>query len=179
MISESLIMRLVRQYANSPQGKREIFRKYGLIYQEDVSTAELSSYGEKMKQILFNHINPLIRSITMDDIIVGTPKKNEKGYWTLRVSFNEGSLQRDSLYYDGYPQGLNNIVLLFAHGYHARDYVYGWWDLPNQNWYGGNEFVNVRSRKDRDPNNFLYDAVDEFNGSVHGFAVATLEEKYK
>lgn len=175
MISESLIMRLVRQYANSPQGKREIFRKYGLIYQEDVSTAELSSYGEKMKQILFNHINPLIRSITMDDIIVGAPKKNEKGYWTLRVSFNEGNLQRDSLYPEGssdkfgsYENGIGNIILLFAHGYHAGNYVYGTW--RNARW---------KSRKDRDPNNFLYDAVDEFNGSAHGFAVATLEEKYK
>ncbi len=179
MISEKYIMKLVKEYAKSPEGQAEIQKKYGVQYREKIPQSELMAYGEKMKQILFAHINPIIKSITMDDIIVEPPVVNKGGRLSMKISFREGSLHRESLYEDGYPEGLSNIVLLFARGYHASDYAYGLWGLPNQTWYGGSGFVSVRSRKDREPNHFLHDAVNEFNGSSGGFAVAKLEEKYQ
>lgn len=179
MITEKYIMGLVRRYADTPQGRAEIKRKYGVEYREDISDKELISYGEKMKQILFEHINREIRSVTLDDIIVEDPQVDKQGRVTLKISFKEGSLHRDSLYLEGYPEGLENIILLFARGYHAKDYVYGLWNLPNRTWRGGNDFVGVRSRKDRAPSNFLYNAISEFNSISNGIAVARLEEKYK
>ena len=172
-------MQLVEQYANSSQGKAEIQKKYGVHYRDKVSKSELIAYGNQMKQILFEHVNKIIKSIKLDDIVVEEPIIDKDGGATLKISFREGSLYRDSLYVDGYPDGLENIVLLFARGYHASDYVYGWWNLPNQTWYGGSGFVNVRSRKDREPNNFLHEAVAEFNKQTNGFAIAKLEDKYK
>ncbi len=180
MITEKYIMNLVKKYANSPAGKTAIKKKTGLTYVEDDIAPALLKYGEQMKTILFNHVNALIKSVTMDDIIVGQPYQNESGVWCMNISFRDGALHRDSLDSENYPNGLKNIVLLFAKGYRARNYVYGFWDLPNQTWWGGNDFVNIRSRIERPGSDFLVRAVDEFNNSYgKGMAWAGLAGDYK
>lgn len=175
MLEEKYIMELVREWARSDYGKKQIKKTCGVEYRDDTPTAELLAYGNQMKQILFKHISPLISSISPDDIIVEQPKIDEHGVYSLKISFNEERLHRDSLYPNGssdrfgsYANGIEDIVLLFAHGYHADNYVYGTWH--NARW---------KSRKDREPNDFLYDAVDEFNAQNSGFAMATLDEKYR
>lgn len=174
MISESYINKLIKEYAKSPVGKAEIKRQTGLTYVDKDPSLMLKDYGEKMKNILFAHVNALIKSIVLDDIIVQNPYQDENGVWKLEISFREGSLQRDSLDLNNYPEGLHNIVLLFAKGYHARDYVYGWWIDR----YGNHG--DVRSKKDRDGNDFLVEAIDEFNGGIgKGIAVAELVGIYK
>lgn len=179
MLSESYIMKLVEKYAKSPAGKAEIKKQTGITYTEKNPSAELIPYGEQMKMVLYKYIHELIRSITPDDIIVEKPYQDVDGLWKLKLSFREGALHRDSLYEDEYD-GVNNIVLLFAKGYHARDYAYGHWWLPNQTWYGAGDFVNVRSRKDRDGNDFLIRAVSEFNRTIgKDFAHAELLGAYK
>lgn len=169
MISEKYIMNLVREYAKTPKGKAEIKRKYGVDYMGDeIDRNELIKYGERMKEILFTHVNRLIRSIRIDDIVVDPPVIDTKGRYTMNIRFKDGVLHRESLYSEGYPDGLGNVVLLFARGYHARDYVYG-----------SGESNSMRSKKDRAPNNFLYDAVSDFNTMAKGIAVAQLSDKYK
>lgn len=180
MITEGYIMQLVREYANSPAGRAAIKKKTGLIYTGEEPSAMLGKYGDQMKAILFNHVNAVIKSVTMDDIVVGQPYQDTSGIWHLDISFREGSLHRDSLDLENYPDGLKNIVLLFAKGYRARNYVYGFWDLPNQTWWGGNDFVHIRSRIARPGNDFLIRAVDEFNNSYgKGIARAVLMGDYK
>jgi len=174
MISEEKIMELVKKYASSKKGKEAIKKKYGVDYVDDPK--ELMVYGEQMRNIVFQHISPIIRSITISDIVVGQPVLNESGQYELKLSFKEGALHRDSLYEEGYPEGLNNIVLLFAHGYHASSYVYGAWASSSKD-----STKRIRSRISREPNNFLQAAVAEFNSSpsIKGVAVATLENEYK
>ena len=178
MLSEKDIMELVREYANSPEGKQQIKETCGVEYEEKVDEAKLRKYGEKMKEILFRHINPVIDSISPNDIVVGNLKKTDDGY-RMEISFRENSLYRESLYVDGYygNEQLQNIVLLFAKGYHARDYVYGYWVKPGKNIDVGQ--MSIRSRKDREPNSFLEEAVKEFNQTANGYAEAILDEKYK
>lgn len=124
-ISENYIMKLVREYAKSPEGKQAIREKYGIEYDEKFTRSQVKAYGNKMKKILYNHIHSEIKSISMDDIIVEEPLLREDGRFEIKLSFREESLHRESLY----PDGLKNIVLLFAKGYRGNSnyfcYVYG------------------------------------------------------
>lgn len=180
MISTSYIDQLIRDYAKSPAGKAEIKKQTGLIYVEKPSEKLFSWYGEKMKSILYKYVSSLIKSVTPDDIIVGKPRQDSDGRWMIDVSFKEDSLKRESLYDYEYPEGVTNIVLLFAKGYHARDYVYGLWNTTgnkNAHWIYKKD---TRSRKDREGNDFLIQAVNEFNGMTNkNVATAELVGKYK
>lgn len=174
MITESYINKLIEQYAKSPAGKAEIKKKTGMEYVDKDPTAMLTTYGEQMKNILYKHVNALIKSITLNDIVVQKPYMDSDGLWRLEVSFRDGSLERDSLYLDGDDPVLHNIVLLFAKGYNARNYVYGWWITK----YGNHG--DVRSRKEREGSDFLIQAVNEFNnGAGKGIARAELLGDYK
>ncbi len=174
MITEAYINKLIEEYAKSPAGKAEIKRKTGITYTDKDPSAMLTAYGEQMKNILYKHVSALIKSVTPEDIIVEKPYLDRDGLWRLEVSFREGSLRRDSLDLDDYPEGLDNIVLLFAKGYNARNYVYGWWMTS----YGNHG--DVRSRKSREGSDFLIQAVNEFNnGAGKGIARAELLGAYK
>ncbi len=188
MLTEEYIMKLLERYANSRAGREELKRQGVDIPKGERITApkagekhvtieELTRYGEEMKSILFAHVNPLIKSISFDDIVVGRPKKDKEGNWSLTVSFRNGSLHRDSLYTGAngeYENGLANIVLLFAKGYHAKNYVYGVWK-------NSSSAKRIKSRKDRAGSDFLIRAVDEFNAlhGADGTATAELLGKYK
>lgn len=172
-ISEAYIMKLVREYAKSPEGKQAIREKYGIEYDEKFTRAQVKAYGNRMKKILYNHIHDEIKSISLDDIIVEEPLLREDGRFEIKLSFREGSLHRESLYPDGYPDGLKNIVLLFAKGYHTSHPVHGDWT------YNGSVVAkSVWGKRSRAPSNFLNDAVDEFNGASAGVATAYLEGEY-
>jgi len=82
-------------------------------------------------------------------------------------------LHRESLRPDLYPDGLDNIVLLFAHGYNARNPVMGQW--KNSRSYPH----IILSLQRREPNNFLQEAVEEFNSKGSSIAKAVLEDTYK
>lgn len=172
MISESYIMKLVGNWAKTPEGKAEIKRVTGKEYDEKFGVGKAREYGRKMQRILFEKINPIIKSIQLADIIVGEPVVGEDGQMQLTVSFRDGSLHRESLSPDKYPEGLNNIVLLFSKGYTARGRVHGVWHKQSGD-------VETWSRKSREPNDFLYRAVAEFNNVAKGKAIAELEDKYK
>lgn len=82
-----------------------------------------------------------------------------------------GDLHRDSLYSEGYD-GIDNIVALLNNGYHAKNYVYGWWEghsPSGDNSYRSGGFDQtdawIRSRKDRTGLGFIQQAVQDFNGN--------------
>lgn len=83
----------------------------------------------------------------------------------------QGDLHRDSLDNDLGYEGIDNIVALFNNGYHARNYVYGWWDghrptgeSISRSLYN-DDFAWVRSRKEREPLQFIQKAVHVFNNN--------------
>lgn len=174
MITENAVMRLVREYAKSEAGKAAIKKQYGVEYADKIDKSRLRMYGQMMKQILFRYVVDVIHSIRESDIVVEEPKLGEKGLYTLNISFKEGSLHRESLYDEGYPDGIENIVLLFTRGYHAKRYAYGVWAYRD---FGS--MYPVRSRKDREPNDFMKRAVEEFNKIAKGSAVAALNSIYE
>ena len=171
MLSEEYIMNLVREYASTPAGQKEIKRIYGIEYGGSrLTKSQMMQYGEKLKTTLLDYITPLIKSITADDIVVGEPQMNKPTKeWYMNISFKEENLARKSLV-EG--QRLNNIVSLFTKGYHASKRVHGYWETPSGKKY-------VASRVQRDPNDFLQRAVDMFNAKSKGVVKATLSERYK
>ena len=175
MLSEEYIMKLCEQYAASPHGRTAIKEKYGIDYNPKDKGSVIAVYGEKMRRILFEVVNQVIPSFLLEDIIIGQPVRDKAGRVSLKISFRSDALFRESLDPVMYG-GVDDIVLHFAYGWHAKGYVYGLWHRPG--WNGG-RLVQVRSRKDREPNRFLKHAVWEFNEQAKGVAVAELEAPYK
>lgn len=168
-------MSLVKKYAKTKEGKAAIKEKTGLNYIPNITATKLTTYGEEMKKILFSKISQLIKSFLEEDIIVGQPYKDENGYWRVKLSFREEALRRNSLDTKYFPQGISNIVLLFARGYHANGRVYGSWVSPKFGYIG-----RVRSKPSREGSDFLIEAVDEFNKLYSKtIARAELEGVYK
>lgn len=167
MISTNTIMKLVKEYAKSPEGKAEIKRVYGVDYDENFTKQKADSIIKAMKTILFKHVNTVINSIQLDDIVAGELTV-EDGKAMARISFKEGSLHRESLIPEFHPEGIKDIVLLFETGYHASQSVHGLWHDKE-----------TYSRTDREPNSFLQDAVEEFNNKYKGTAIARLDGVYK
>lgn len=175
MVSEEYIRRKVLKWAVSPAGKAKIKKVTGRDFVPKLEESEMIDYGREMKRILFEHIQDKIKSFEQDDIIIGKPIKQKDNY-CLTISFREESLHRDSLIYPR-SSGVENIVLLFTKGYHARRTVRGPWKKFRSN--ASDSTVVVRSKKDREPDNFLQMAVKEFNEENEGIATAKLTDKYK
>lgn len=85
------------------------------------------------------------------DFIIGGPPCQA---YSVAGSIDKEAVRRESLYPQGYPEGLNDLILLYSTGYDARDYVHGYnkkkgrymWSIPH-----------------RPQNDFLEKAVEEFN----------------
>ena len=73
--------------------------------------------------------------------------------------------------YDLGYEGVDNIVALFNNGYHAKNFVYGWWDGHKATGDGvlrsgvDTDFAYVRSKKEREALRFIQQAVMDFNAS--------------
>lgn len=167
MISKQKIMELVKEYAKSEEGKAAIKETYGIAYDEKFNKQKARAYVKQMRDILYSHVSTLIKSLAKEDILVGKVECDEKGRWTAKISFAEGALRRESLAPNLYPDGLQDIVLLFERGYHASHSLHG-------EWHGD----IVASRVSREPNGFLQDAVDEFNRKNSAVATASLAGVY-
>jgi hypothetical protein len=86
---------------------------------------------------------------------------------------SNGSLGRPSLYEEGYPEGVGNIIALFNNGYNAKNYVYGWWDnhtaslesSVDTKYRSGisTSSVYIRSKLNREATLFMQGAVRRFN----------------
>jgi hypothetical protein len=176
MISEAHIMKILKQYTETPEGKAFLKKKHGVELAESSEMKQkIKSYGIEMKKILLKYTREVIKSISEKDIIVGMPSQNKSGEMTIKISFRDGALRRESLDPTRYPEGLENIVLLFTRGYSAGNYVYGHWEGHDANV----SYRKTRSKKQRNPNNFLKRAVVEFNLVMRGKASAKLEGEYK
>ena len=180
MFSEKEILSFIEQYSKTSEGKKEIQKhikgefipKYPTGRKNFVkSIEEAKVIAEDMKQILFKHISAVINSFELDDIIVEAPFEGELSGFVIKVRFDSEALQRKSLRPDLYPDGLEDIVSLFVHGYDTDKTVYGIWE--------GHGDTPIFSRKNREPNDFMKKAVDEFNGKHGLVAKAELEPAYK
>ncbi|MFA5625536.1 MAG: hypothetical protein WC966_10865 [Bradymonadales bacterium] len=119
-----------------------------------------------MRQILFEKVKPVISSVSLDDILVGEPVEDKDGGYSLSISLQ--NVQRESLQPEKYPDGVEDIVLHFSRGWSARGVVRGTWRGVDGVW----------SRRSRDANPFVHDAIREFNEKAKGVAVASATAEY-
>jgi len=175
MISEEYIMGLLKQFAASPEGKAEIKKQYRKEYDGGGGQAvERIMVAREAKQILHTFIKKHIPSIKLEDLVLSNPVMDEKGRTVLKISFRSGALRRESLDPDRYPEGIEDIVLHFTHGWNAKARIGGIWKHPD-----GKRGRKVWSRQTRKPGDFLKRAVNEFNRKHYcGYAYAELDEKY-
>ena len=178
MISEGQILFLIEKYSKTKTGKAEIAKvkkgKFVAAYAGDgvqkQSRSKMIQIGEDMKNILFRKISEVIKSFKPEDIIVGDLDWQD-GQYVIQIGFNEDALRRESLDPETYPEGISNIVKLFINGYDASGYVYGVWK--------GHGDKEIWSLRHRDPNDFMDQAVEEFNNKYASIAKADLSEDYK
>ena len=170
MLDEKTLFNMVKKYAATSEGRKQIKKKTNIDYnpQKDRSKIiNMRSYANLMKSILLKHINLHIKSVSADDIVIESPIIDESGVYTMHLSFRSGSVARQSLQPDMYPEGIENIVLHFTHGWAAKNYLRG-------DWHG----QQVWSRQIRPGSSFMQRAVDEFNSKVKGIATAELSLEY-
>lgn len=174
MISASGLEARLKQYAQSPKGKKRI-KQYLEQRRADgnplasgkrlVSMVSMEEAAKLLIAVIQKHIPDSIANVgnTLNN---SSPIKRKDGSFEVKVAFDAGVLHRESLYYDEYD-GIDNIVALLNNGYHARNHVYGWWDGHKDT--PRNPYVDtdswIRSKKDREALNFMQAAVAEFNSS--------------
>ena len=175
MISEKYIMNRLKDWANSPAGKKVIKKKTGLMYDGDFKYSDIKKYAEVMKEYLFTHTSAVIKSIDRNDITISRIQKLKTGGYKVNISFEEEALKRESL--SEYSDGLNNIVLLFSKGYEIKDEKY----VPRGDWRYKGVLVqeNIRAKRRRMPHPFLENAVREFNNQTPEYIEAQLENEYQ
>lgn len=160
------IMDKVESWSKSPEGKR---RMNGVIEKYAKEGREVTAAGDKlvndktmweaavkfievMKRTARNFDLPESVMAHIENMYSGSIVKTPGGY-EVPLYFG-GDLHRDSLENGLGYNGVDNIVALFNNGYHAKNYVYGWWNSHGR---------TVRSKKDREALRFIQQAVKDFN----------------
>lgn len=177
------IMQKVTAYSQTENGKakmRDVIRQYrtsgtGKTGAGDKVVTETDMWTAASKMI------SVLRSTAQS---YGLPASVMKHFDSLECSkiyemadgtsviyiYFEDDLHRDSLYSDGYD-GIKNIVALLNNGYHAKDYVYGYWEghsPAGESKFDGRSIdtsAYIRSRKDREGLQFIQQAIQDFNGN--------------
>jgi len=188
-INMSSIMSKVGAYSRSVSGKlrmKECIDKYAADGKgktagggKVMTETDMLEAGAKLIQVLQETARAcdLPQSIMQhfNSLECSKPIKMPYGSTLMYVYF-EDNLRRESLDdgINGYTgEGIDNIVALFNNGYHASDYVYGWWDghqaTASTLFRSGSDikanYAWVRSQKDREGLHFIQQAVDDFNGN--------------
>ena len=188
-INMSSIMSKVGAYSRSVSGKlrmKECIDKYAADGKgktagggKVMTETDMLEAGAKLIQVLQETARAcdLPQSIMQhfNSLECSKPSKMPDGSTLMYVYF-EDNLRRESLDdgINGYTgEGIDNIVALFNNGYHASDYVYGWWDghqaTASTLFRSGSDikanYAWVRSQKDREGLHFIQQAVDDFNGN--------------
>lgn len=179
MISESAIMGKLQAYANTSVGKK---RMKDCIQNARDTGKPLASgeevVGKKQMLEMANALAGMIRkrlpaSIAKvgETLTVSNPVRRPDGSYEVILRFDSSALHRDSLGNDLGYDGIDNIVALFNNGYHAKNYVYGWWNghrpTGDSVYRSGTtgDYAWVRSEKEREALQFMQDAEDEFNAT--------------
>lgn len=123
--------------------------------------ADAIKYAEEARREIIDSLPASLKSgstrpITENDLLLSPVEVTQNGDFEITMQWSDRAVRRDSLYLEGYPNGIDDIVALFSHGYSARKYAYGYWVGHNNPW-------GIRSRKVRQADPFLVQAIDKFN----------------
>lgn len=196
-ISASSIMSKVDAWSKTPEGKRRIngvvekYQKEGKTHtaagSRIINERAMLEAARKFISILRDTARDmdLPESIMkhFDSLDYSLPIRQHDGSMVVYVFFKD-DLHRGSLGNNLGYDGIGNIVALFNNGYHAKNYVYGWWDghratgeSISRSLYNNN-FAWVRSKKEREPMLFVQRAIDEFN-RIYGMEYNVVADETK
>lgn len=176
MISEAELAKKIAKWQKTPDGKRRT-KEYvdGLRATGGTTVSGQKVIGQKdmdnAAKILIEEIQrrlPESLKELGDSLVCTQAVKLADGQYEMAIRFSD-PLHRDSLENDLGYDGIDNIVALFNNGYHAKNYVYGWWNKHKPTGAAlarsipGDDFAWVRSRREREALHFIQDAVDAFN----------------
>lgn len=182
-IDLSTVMKKVTAYSKTERGKEKI-RDVLLRYRNEgvrktgagdsvLTEADMWTAASKMIDVLRSTAQSygLPASVLrhFDSLQCSRIYEMPDGSSVIYVFFGD-DLHRDSLYSDGYD-GIRNIVALLNNGYHAKNYVYGYWEghsPTGESKFDGQSIDSsayIRSRKDREGLQFIQQAVQDFNSN--------------
>ena len=170
-------------WCKSPQGQARIQKKLEEYVRDGVqktAAGDTVMSEVRMNQIAAKFIEVLqmtARSYALPESVMehidgmhsGTVIQTKDGFEI--PLFFYGALHRDSLENEMDYGGISNIVALFNNGYHASNYVYGWWNGHSATGASvaysmyNDGFAWVRSKKERDALKFIQQAISDFNGN--------------
>lgn len=152
-------------FLKSPAGEKKIAeakksavkegRPFGQPSGTVISKAAAAKAGHEMREILHQHLVAAgLGSISLQDIYVSEPKPYKDGY-EVAVWFEPDAVKRASLDPYRFPEGVDNIVRLFSHGWDTRD------GRVSGIWHGEYTYNKTIS----EPKPFMQEAVNAFNQS--------------
>lgn len=136
----------------------------GLVISKEMAAKMAKDF---VKKLLINMNNAGLRFYE-DDLIISTPIPVVGGGYKVDISFDPGSLHRDSLYSAKYPNGVDNIVSLFTHG----------WDTDGRRVFGTWHNSHYQSRMTFKGDDFMQRAIDDFNFEMGKIAEADCGDEY-
>lgn len=157
------ILAKAQAYTESPEFKKKVSAKTDDIMLHGggtptgtlgaaISIAGASAAADKFIEVLQGEISSLGASIDAE-LTHSSPYKVGDNRYQITVDFS-GGVHRESLYPEGYPGGINNIVALLNKGYSAGKKVYGVWHGQQ-----------IASLQHRDGLGFISSAVSNFMGN--------------
>ena len=174
-ISATALQSKLEAWGKSSDGKRRIdtftsnVSKHGIKLSNGTEIIGTQKMDALAQQLIITIQKWLPHSISDIGMHSSPVRKNLDGSHSVDIYFDQEDLNRESLYEEEYPDGIENIVALLNNGMEAKDTVYGWWDghkptgdALSRSLKGDEDYAFVPSRKFRHPLWFMQDAVFEF-----------------
>ena len=186
----------INEYLRSAAGKRKLQGTLDGYMRQGVSRTNggtklvtketVMQLAAQLRSLIIKHaelanVPPSVMN-NIRSLVCTAPYNDATGGSLVIDLYFASDLHRESLYEDGYPNGISNIIALFNNGYLASDFVYGWWDGHSatgvESGYRSFQVNNsafVRSKIARPGLQFLQDAVAEFTTTVGGDYMVTVK----
>lgn len=133
------VMGKIQGYASSSKGKAAMQKRADDIIRKGLHSGKIKNEAElfaamqsdanrmiaELRGVAASYGLPESVMAHFDSLTASAPRKTATGY-AIDISFADG-LGRPSLYPEGYPEGVRNIVALFNNGYTAKYHVEGEW----------------------------------------------------
>lgn len=186
----------INQYLQSSAGKRKLQGTLDGYMRQGVSRTNggaklvtkevVQMLAAQLRGLIVKHAElanvPTSVMNNIRSLVCTAPYKDNTGGSLVVDLYFASDLHRESLYEDGYPDGISNIIALFNNGYLASDFVYGWWDGHKATGAEASyrsfqvfDSAFARSKIARPGLQFLQDAVSEFNTTVGSDYMVTVK----
>lgn len=133
--------------------------------------AEIQQQVDSILQAVRVTVQENFPSIPADMFRVYGPFPANDGCYEYRIFFEPSTVHRESLYHEGYPDGLENVLVLYSHGSKpAKNPVWNTaareWDYNRKRQFGEyrqGRHIFIREGWHVEPNSFLRDRIDALN----------------